>query len=246
MGLKFNAQTMLFRIRRIIPLAFVALTLVARAHDASQSSTNIWLRPDQIEVELIMSRVPSRALVDNAPPVPVTDANFESTYYELFQKSAPTLVEISMDGHKIEPSSIKVELYEETDLRFDFLFLRPPDGKFSFTAHFIKRMEDGYINTLGVNEGLHMIGMDNQTADRPTWDMDLGASSRKTKTTTIQPASATATSDKEDTVITDYAVAEVRGHNLFFKGVLLCVIIILLSLGVALWRKGDGPPPPSK
>jgi len=225
-------------------LVFAATMTAAQAHDASQSSINIWLRPDQIEVELILSRVPSRSLVDNAPPVPVTDANFESTYHALLQLSAPMLLEIALDGRKIAPSSITIELYQETDLRFDYLFPRPPNGKLSFTASFIKRMGDGYINTLDVNEGAHMIGMDNQTADNLVWETNLGTDSKSAATTT-QPTATAGNPETDDHVLADRLEYRAEGHNFFFKAGLLCAIIALVSLGIFIWRKGGGSPPSS-
>jgi len=209
----------------LTPALIFFSAVAAHAHDALQSSTNIWLRPDQMEVELILSRVPARSLVDNPPPVPVTDGDFGSTYHTLFQKSAPTLVDVTLDGKKITPDSITVELYEETDLRFDYIFPRPPNGKLSFTASFIKRMDEGYINSLGVNEGLHMIGMDNQTAERPTWDMDLGP---------------------KKIVVTNHAEGTVVDKNFFFNTVAFWAIIFLLVMGAFIWlRRKNRPSPPS-
>ena len=97
------------------------------------------LRPDQMEIEVIMSRVPSRSLVDNAPDVPVTMDNFESTYHALLQQSAAAMTEVTLDGKKIAPSSISVALYEETDLCFDFLYPRPTNGRLRVATPFVKK-----------------------------------------------------------------------------------------------------------
>jgi len=216
--------------RWLVLIAFMTITALAHAHDALQSSTNVWLRPDQMEVEVILARAASRSLADNPPPVPVSDDNFESTYHELFQKSAPTLVEVSVDGKKIEPQSITVDLYEETDLRFDYLFPRPSAGKLSFTTSFLKRMDEGYINSLGVNEGLHMIGMDDQDSDHATWTMNLGADQSSTTTTNSLPTPTPAS--QVDAVIIDRAEGHVVNKNFFFNTALICAIIFLISLGV--------------
>jgi hypothetical protein len=220
--------------RWLVLIALASAKVTAHAHDALQSSTNVWLRPDQMEVEIILARAASRPLADNPPPVPVTEDNFESTYHELFQKSAPTLVEVSVDGKKIEPQSITVDLYEETDLRFDYLYPSPPAGKFSFTTRFLKRMDEGYINSLGVNEGLHMIGMDDQDSDHATWEMNIGADQDSTATPVTQLTATTASSGPVDAVIVDRAEDHVVNKNFFFNTVLICVIMLLILTGVFL------------
>jgi hypothetical protein len=157
------------------PIALFFLGAVAaHAHDTLQSSTNVWLQPDKMEVELILSRTPSRALLDQPPPVPPNDANFESTFHTLFQECAPSLLDITLDGKKMEPGSITVELFQDTDLRFDYIFPRPAHGTLSITATFVKRMPDGYTNSLGVNEGNNVLGFASQDTDQLTWAINLG------------------------------------------------------------------------
>ncbi len=170
-------------------------TAAAHAHDTLQSSTNIWFQPDQMEVELIMARASSRILLAHPPPVPLTEDNFESAYHALYQKCAPDLLEITLDGQKMAPGSITVELFQDTDIRFDYLFPRPAQGRLRFTASFIKRMPDNFINTLGVNEGNSVLGFGNQDADKLYWEMSLGAdrgSSASSPTSSMLPADSLA------------------------------------------------------
>jgi len=160
---------------------------VAQAHDALQSNTDIWLRPHQMEVDLILSRVPSRSLTDNPPPIPVTLDNFEVSYHALFVKSAPSLFEITLDEKPLLPIAVDVALAGETDLQFTLIYPRPTGSQLAITAAFIKRMEDGYLNTASLNEGQKVIGSHLQKVDDITWKTILTPDIRYTVPTT-QPA----------------------------------------------------------
>jgi hypothetical protein len=139
-----------------------------------QASTNVWLRPDKMEVEIIMSRAPVRLLLDHPPVTPVTEDNFEEAYHALLKKYAPEMLEITVDGKPLAPASADVALFEETDVQFSFVYPRPSNGRLRFTANFLKRMGDGYGNSLGMNEDRKVLGYGDQSTDNLAWEINLG------------------------------------------------------------------------
>jgi hypothetical protein len=146
----------------------------AQAHDPLQGNTNIWLRQDEMEVDIDTALVFSRSLVDNAPAAGITEDNFESAYHALFLKSAPSMLEISLDGKKLEPRFVEVAPIEESDIQFKFVYDRPADGRLRITAFFVKKMDEGYVNTLVLNDEHNLLGYGEQTADNPVWEINLG------------------------------------------------------------------------
>jgi len=150
-------------------------TTAAHAHDALQSSTNIRLWPDQMEVTVLMARASSLSLVDNSPNVPITTENFADTYQALLLKSAPTLVEITLDSKEIKPRSMAVSLPDETDVEFDFVYDRPANGRrMQVTISFLKKMPAGFMDSLEMSEATNILGYGDQSDDDPVWEIKIG------------------------------------------------------------------------
>jgi hypothetical protein len=154
---------------------FILGTAAAHAHDALQSTTNIRLRPDQMEMTVLMARASSFPLVDNAPNAPITSENFAGTYHDLLLKSAPTLVEITLDSKEIKPRSMAVSLPDETDVEFDFVYDRPANGRrMLVTISFLKKMPAGFMDSLEMSEGTNILGYGDQSDDDPVWEIKIG------------------------------------------------------------------------
>ncbi len=175
-----------------------------------------------------MARVPSRSLVDHAPDVPVTLDNFEPVYHALFNQSAPQLLEVSAADQPLTPRTVVVALSEETDIQFTFIYPRPPDGRLRLTADFIKRMDDGYINTISLNEGGQTIAAGSQSTDKLTWETTLG--------TPVKLAQTAAPPTPQDNNAHDtYFIIPHFGYLALGGG---AVIIILLAMAL-LQRKSS-------
>jgi len=216
---------------------FAALWLLAaaaaHAHDASQSSTDIWLRPEGMEVDLTLSRVPSRSLADNPPPIPVTVDNFEARYHALLRKSADSLFAITLDGQPWPPTSVDVALSGETDLQFTLIYPRPAGGQFSITAAFIKRMEPGYVNVLSLNEGQKVLGTHIQKAADLTWKFDLSPPSNPASPN-IPPAVSSASAHAPAAQPAKTASPDDRMIVLHLDPVLLTGLLVVIIL-LAIW-----------
>ena len=145
------------------------------AHDPYVSNTDIWLRPDGCEIDIVMNRTLYRRLLDSPPSAVLSDENFDSLYRPLLVKCAPTLLEITVDGVKLEPRQVEVSLAEQTDLQFTFLYARPAGTKFHLSAIFVKKMDVGFMNSLVMNESRNFLGYGEQTADKLAWEINLPA-----------------------------------------------------------------------
>lgn len=218
---------------------FLIGTVAARAHDPQQASTNIWLRPDKMEVEVILSRAPVRLLLENAPKTPITEDNFESVYLPLLKPVAPKMLDITLDGQSLAPSLTEVSLFEETDIRFTYVYPRPDSGRLRVTANFLKRMGEGYGNSVGMNEDRKVLGYGDQDMENPSWEVTLGKNTGLTPPSELSPppppvpglksaATANASNTAEKNASDSYFIIP-HFHFLTLAG--LAVIILL-----ALWR----------
>ncbi len=143
------------------------------AHDPYVSTTDIWLRPDNCEVDIVLNQTLYRRLLESPPAPALTDDNFDSIYRPLLANCAPSMLEITVDGAKLEPLAVEVSLQGETDLQFTFIYERPTGTKFRFTALFVKKMDVGFMNSLVMNEGRNFLGYGEQTADKLDWEINL-------------------------------------------------------------------------
>ncbi len=221
-------------------MLFLSGAAGAWAHDPLQANTNIWLRPSQMEVEVIMSRAPVRRLLDNAPDVPLTEDNFATLYQPLLKKSAPQMLALTTEGQPLAPTSVVVELFEETDIKFSFLYPRPPNGRLRVTANFIKRMSEGFGNNLGMNEDRKVLGYGDQSASNPDWEINLGKDTGITPPSELGPPpplpaslQATANTKAPTTALSpkdqDSYFIIPHFHLLALGGI--TVVIILLAIG---------------
>lgn len=143
------------------------------AHDPYVSTTDVWLRPDNLEVDIVLNRTLYLRLLDNPPSSALTDDNFDSIYQPLLLKCAPAMLEVTVDGVKVEPLHVEVSLPAETDLQFTYIYKRPTGAKLRVTALFFKRMDVGFMNSLVMNDANHFLGYGEQTADKIDWEIKL-------------------------------------------------------------------------
>ncbi len=143
------------------------------AHDPYVSTTDIWLRPDNCEVDIAMNRTLYRQLLDVRPAAALTDDNFDGIYRPLLANCAPSMLEITVDGAKLQPRAVEVSLQGETDLQFTFIYERPRGAKLRLSALFVKKMDVGFMNSLVMNDGRNFLGYGEQTADKLDWEINL-------------------------------------------------------------------------
>ena len=191
---------------------------VGHGHDTYVSNTDVWLRPDNCEVDIVMNRTLYRRLLDSPPTAVMSDDNFDRLYRPLLVQCAPTLLEIAVDGVKLKPRQIDVSLVEETDLQFTFLYARPSGTKFHLSAFFVKKMDVGFMNSLVMNEGRNFLGYGEQTAEKPAWEINLPAAGGRSA-----PANSAGS-----------AQSGPHTFGLALAGVILAVVILF---GVSSWRR---------
>jgi hypothetical protein len=180
-----------------LPLRFIVLWLLTvaalPAHDLLNSSTDIWLRPDSMQVDVVMARAMAVALLNGTPANLITDDNFDETYAPKLQEAAAGLLNFTLDGRPLPILLTKVALSEETDIKFSFVYSRPAAGRLRLTTPFMKKMSVGFENSIGIKEGTKVLGYADLRVDDPPWETTLSApAAAATSTTSGQPAPTSA------------------------------------------------------
>lgn len=147
--------------------------LPAHAHDPFQATTNIWLRPDGMEVELIMALSPASHIVGDLADAPITEDNFYTIYQPRLADRAPSLFEISVNNATVQPLSVNVSLTDDLNVRFDLLYPPPTPGNLHLYATFFGKMEDSFDNSIIVLRQQSAIGVGDQNAGQLTYDINL-------------------------------------------------------------------------
>ncbi len=146
--------------------------LPARAHNPLQGSTNLWLRPEGLEVEFVIGTASARHLSGNLSPTPITNENF-STYQPRLAELAPALFDITSNGATLPPLSINVSLTDELDVRFDLLYPVPASGTLRLQATFFGKMEEDFDNSIIVVQQRNAVAFGDQTATQPVFTINL-------------------------------------------------------------------------
>ncbi len=147
----------------------------AQAHDLLSGNTNFRLGPNSMQVDFVIARIVARNLLDHPPSDNITDDNFDTLYQPSLQKVAAGLFTFTLDGKIIFPEVTEVTLSEETDVKFTFLFTRPPAGRLALAAPVFKKIPGGFVNSIAISEGSHVLGYGEQRDGDPPWEISLAA-----------------------------------------------------------------------
>jgi hypothetical protein len=214
-------------------LQFTCLWLLSAvagsAHDLMNSSTDIWLRPDSMQVDLVLASATAATFLNVAPTVHITDDNFAEIYQPLFEKVAPSLLSLTLDGQPLSPILTEVAPSQETDIKFTYIFTRPAGGRLGVNAPFMKKMGGDFLNSIGLNEASKVLGFDDQRVGDPPWEISIDASpaappAATSAMTAEKPAAAPATG----TPITDLLHPDVKLTLWGYLLIALAVFAIIL------------------
>jgi len=162
--------------RILICLLFSALAAAsAQAHDLLTGNTDLGLRPDALQVDFVVARVVAKSLLEHPPADNITDENFDGVFQPLLQPAAAGLFILTIDGKTIVPQLTEVVLSEETDVRFTWVFTRPPGGRLALAAPVIKKLPDGFVNNIAMKEGGKVLAYGEQRDGDPPWAITLAA-----------------------------------------------------------------------
>ena len=172
----------------------------ARAHDLLSGNTNLRLGPESMQVDFVIARIVAKGLLDHPPAAAITDDNFADLYQPPLQKVAAGLFTFTLDGKAILPEVTEVALSEETDVKFTFLFTRPPAGRLALAAPVLNKIPGGFVNSIALNEGSRVLGYGDQRDGDPPWEISLPAAPAPAKAPAAAPAanSASASDDAND------------------------------------------------
>ena len=132
-----------FSLRRLgAALLFCAIALVplARAHDPLQAWATATVRPDGIEINMVLSTYPSQTLIDKElKRPPLSPENFD-TYKAELETTALGLFEITDGGQPLKATSASTELTEESDIQYHIFFPAPHVGPLHFRITYLDRI----------------------------------------------------------------------------------------------------------
>ena len=128
--------------------------VIAWAHDPFLSYTNIWLRPNEMEVDCSLARASAARLMMDTPagpqpPLLLTPDNIDN-YLPALKKAGEKLFEVTAGGKLLAPIEVDVELNEEGDgVDFPIVYPRSPATPLRIAATYIKLLpDDGYATAL--------------------------------------------------------------------------------------------------
>lgn len=170
-----------------LPVLLVLLSLVERvhAHDPYETTTQILLYRDRVEVTMIMARATAAALRE-ASHIEKTSTPWPD------EKTMGSLYELSSAGQPLVLKSKNVELGKEgeakDDLVFSFQYAGVAKGSLHIRARYLENLEQGYTGIVQVLDGdsaglielkvLHSSDSTLSVAGRATFDRDAGKSLR--------------------------------------------------------------------
>ena len=174
-------------------LLFCAIALVplARAHDPLQAWATATVRPDGIEINMVLSTYPSQTLIDKElKRSPLSPENFD-TYKAELETTALGLFEITDGGQPLKATSASTELTEESDIQYHIFFPAPHVGPLHFRITYLDRILEGFVTTLFVeDQGGQSLAWDELSTDKDWLDAPLPSAAPAAKKPAAAPAAS--------------------------------------------------------
>jgi hypothetical protein len=188
-----------FRPSLLLVLSLALSMATAQAHDLLQSNTNLRLRAESMELDLLIARADAQVLIGHSPTSDITDQNF-ADLEPLLEKAAPGLFSLSVDDKTLTPVLAQAMLSGETDVQFTLIFTRPSPGRLKLASPFINKMPDGFMNSVGLYEEQKVLATGDQRLGDPPWETTLQASATAASSSaTAAPAAASASASASGT-----------------------------------------------
>lgn len=128
------------------------LVPLACAHDPLQAWATATVRPEGIDIELVLSAYPAQTLIDKDLKRPAMSPENFDTYQPDLQQAALGLFEITDGGRPLKVQGATVELTEEADIEFRISYPAPTTGPLHFRITYLDRILEGFITTLFVED----------------------------------------------------------------------------------------------
>lgn len=145
-------KTFLRRLAVALPLWIFTLVPLARAHDPLQAWATATVKPDGIEINMVLSSYPSQTLYDKElKQPPLSPENFD-TFKPQLENIALGLFDITDGGHPLKATSATIELTEESDIQYHIFYPAPHVGPLHFRITYLDRILEGFVTTLFVED----------------------------------------------------------------------------------------------
>jgi len=150
-------------------LAAVLLAVPLRAHDPSESWTEVIIHADNMEMLVTMAQVTALKLIDPAKKISqLTPENFAQHRPRLIQEGA-TLFAVTSLKTPLASRKIDVELTDEGDVAYKIIYPRPAPGLVMLNAAFMKKLGDGFGGIIdATDEAGHHLGWDQLSFENTT------------------------------------------------------------------------------
>lgn len=129
-----------------------ALVPLVRAHDPLQAWATATVKPDGIEINMVLSTYPSQTLIDKELKRPPLSPDNYDTYKSELESTALGLFEITDGGQPLKATSATTELTEESDIQYHIFFPAPHIGPLHFRITYLDRILEGFVTTLFVED----------------------------------------------------------------------------------------------
>ncbi|HVS54531.1 MAG TPA: hypothetical protein VHD62_19400 [Opitutaceae bacterium] len=153
----------------------LALPNLARAHDPFESWTAATLRPDVLDLNVVMAQSTAVRLIDPKSLLTLNDENF-AEHKATFVKAAPELYIVTAGRTPLAPKTIDVELTEEGDVAFKIVYPKPAPGRLHFHAAFLKKLGEGFGGMIEANFASgESLGWDQISWENPNLEVTVPA-----------------------------------------------------------------------
>jgi hypothetical protein len=185
-------KTFFRRLSAAVLLWAGTLAPLAHAHDPLQAWATATVKPDGIEINMVLSSYPSQTLIDKElKRPPLTPENFD-TYKSELESAALGLFDITAGGEPLKAISATVELTEESDIQYLILYPAPHAGPLHFRITYLDRILEGFVTTLFIEDKAgQSLAWDELSTDKDWLDAPLPTATPAAKKTSAPAAAAT-------------------------------------------------------
>lgn len=215
-----------------------ALVPLARAHDPLQAWATATVKPDGIEINVVLSSYPSQTLIDKElKRPPLSPENFD-TYKSELESTALGLFEITDGGQPLKATSATAELTEESDIQYHILYPAPHVGPLHFRITYLDRILEGFVTTLFVeDQGGQSLAWDELSTDKDWLDAPLPSAAPAAKKAAAPAATATVAAKGAPSPVAAVAPAAVPPNPLLRRGALALLAFLVLGGAFLLLRR---------
>lgn len=226
LSLRCIGAALLFSVFALVPLA--------RAHDPLQAWATATVKPDGIEINVVLSSYPSQTLYDKElKQPPLSPENFD-TFKPQLESVALGLFDITDGGKPLKATSATVELTEESDIQYHIEYPAPHVGPLHFRITYLDRILEGFVTTLFVEDQAgQSLAWDELSTDKDWLEAPLPSAAPASKKPATPPAvtAAATTAPAAATAPVAASPASVAANPLLRRGAV--VLLALLALGGA-------------